>query len=98
MKSSRSTRILCWAHPQPVSEKSGFRRRSRSSTPRRQYSFYIEDSQLEGLERVKERDGVLESEQIRRAIDAWLEKKGVKKIERKRVRSRNAGRAAATNR
>ena len=46
--------------------------------PRRRYSFWIDDQQAEGLKVVKERDGVLESEQIRRALNDWLEKKGVK--------------------
>jgi hypothetical protein len=44
---------------------------------RKKYSFWIDDAQAEGLKMVKLRDGVLESEQIRRAISAWLEKKGV---------------------
>ena len=39
-------------------------------TPRKRYSFWIDDEQADGLKRVKERDGVLESEQIRRAITA----------------------------
>jgi hypothetical protein len=47
-------------------------------TSRRRYNFWIDDDQREGLREVKERDGVLESEQIRRAIKAWLEAKGVK--------------------
>ena len=54
-------------------------------TPRRRYSFWIDDQQYEGLKVVKERDGVLESEQIRRAINRWLEEKGVMKAERKRA-------------
>jgi hypothetical protein len=38
---------------------------------------------------VKERDGVLESEQIRRAINDWLEKKSVRgKRARKRASTR----------
>jgi hypothetical protein len=45
-------------------------------TPRRKYSFWIDDEQAGGLKRIKERDGVLESEQIRRAIDRWLHEKG----------------------
>jgi hypothetical protein len=53
--------------------------------PRRRYSFWIDDQQAEGLKVVKERDGVLESEQIRRAINRWLEEKGVMKAERKRT-------------
>ena len=58
-------------------------------TPRRKYSFYIDDKQAEGLKTVKERDGVLESEQIRRALDAWLELKGVMKAPRPRARTRS---------
>jgi hypothetical protein len=46
-------------------------------TAKRKYSFWITEEQLAGLKQVKERDGVLESEQIRRAIDAWLSAKGV---------------------
>ena len=58
-------------------------------TPRRRYSFWIDDEQAEGLKAVKERDGVLESEQIRRAINDWLEKKDVRCTpERKRAGTR----------
>jgi hypothetical protein len=56
---------------------------------RSRYNFWIDDEQREGLRQVKERDGVLESEQIRRAINDWLEKKGVTvKAERKRASTR----------
>lgn len=58
-------------------------------TPRKRYSFWIDDEQADGLKVVKERDGVLESEQIRRAINEWLEKKGVrKKTKRPRAATR----------
>ena len=57
-------------------------------TPRQRYGFWIDEEQRAGLQAVKARDGVLESEQIRRAIDDWLVKKGVKKTERKRPASR----------
>ena len=57
-------------------------------TPRKKYSFWIDDDQADGLKVVKDRDGVLESEQIRRAIDAWLEKKGVRKPDRTRASTR----------
>ena len=57
-------------------------------TPRTRYGFWIDEAQRAGLRFVKERDGVLESEQIRRAIDAWLKAKGVVKTERKRPASR----------
>ena len=57
-------------------------------SPKRKYSFWITDEQYDGLKIVKERDGVLESEQIRRAIDAWLMHKGIaKKSARPRVSS-----------
>lgn len=55
---------------------------------RKRYSFWIDAQQAEGLKSVKERDGVLESEQIRRAIDAWLKAKGVTKSDRKRAVTR----------
>ena len=38
----------------------------------------IDDELLDGLQAVKDRDGVPVSEQVRRAIHAWLEAKGVK--------------------
>jgi hypothetical protein len=43
------------------------------------YNFFIEEPQRDGLRLVKERDGISESEQIRRAIDVWLESRGVLK-------------------
>ena len=58
-------------------------------SPRKRYSFWIDDRQAEGLKQIKERDGVLESEQIRRAIDAWLKQKGVK-ADRKRAPTRKS--------
>jgi hypothetical protein len=49
----------------------------------------IDDDLAAGLKAVKERDGIGESEQARRALRAWLESKGVmKKAERKRVAAR----------
>jgi hypothetical protein len=60
----------------------------RRVTPRQRYGFWIGPEQREGLRVVKERDGVLESEQIRRAINDWLRKKGVLKSDRKRAGTR----------
>lgn len=57
-------------------------------TPRKRYTFWIDDEQDDALKVIKARDGVLESEQIRRAIDDWVKKKGVKKAERKRAVTR----------
>ncbi|HWW86866.1 MAG TPA: hypothetical protein VNZ26_24895 [Vicinamibacterales bacterium] len=45
---------------------------------RSRYNFWIDEELREGLREVRERDGVLESEQIRRAIRDWLDKKGIK--------------------
>jgi hypothetical protein len=44
---------------------------------RKLYSFWIDPAQAAGLKTLKDRDGVPESEQIRRAIYTWLKKKGV---------------------
>jgi len=45
--------------------------------PRNRYTFFIDDEQRAALSAIKERDGISESEQIRRAIRAWVEAKGV---------------------
>jgi len=67
-------------------------------TPRSRYNFWIDDEQRDGLRFVKERDGVLESEQIRRAINAWLETKGIKVKTAKPARAKRAGKAFGTTR
>ena len=55
-------------------------------TPRRVTTFRIDEELLEGMRNVEERDGVLVSEQVRRAIRAWLATKGVNvKAARKRA-------------
>ena len=48
-------------------------------TPRSRYTFFIDEDQRAALRVIKTRDGVPESEQIRRGIDHWLAKKGVRK-------------------
>ncbi len=40
------------------------------------YNVYLSAEQLEALHRIYDQDGVKVSEQIRRALDAWLIKKG----------------------
>ena len=60
----------------------------RPVAPKRRYGFWISEDLLAGLHFVKERDGVLESEQIRRALRAWLEQKGAIKAARPRARTR----------
>lgn len=44
---------------------------------RSKYNFWIDPELRAGLRTIRERDGVLESEQIRRAIKDWLVKKGL---------------------
>lgn len=47
-----------------------------SPRTRKLYSFWIDPAQAEALKRLKARDGVPESEQIRRAIDKWIAGQG----------------------
>ena len=56
--------------------------------PKKLYNFLIDPDLAAGLKAVKERDGISESEQIRRAIREALIKKGVMKADRKRVGAR----------
>jgi hypothetical protein len=46
-------------------------------------SFRIDATQARLLKQIKTRDGIPESEQIRRALDLWFEQKGVMKPKRK---------------
>src|SRR5262249_11122512 len=55
------------------------RRKTSPDVARKPYTFYLDADLQEGLRQVKERDGVSESEQIRRAIRLWLEEQGVNK-------------------
>jgi hypothetical protein len=57
-------------------------------TPRARYTFFIDEQQRDGLRAIKERDGIPESEQIRRAIDEWLERRGSSETDRKRAGTR----------
>lgn len=61
--------------------------------PRLITTFRIEEELLDGLREVYDRDGVTVPEQVRRAIRAWLDLKGIgaktaKKTERKRAATR----------
>ena len=57
-------------------------------TPRKRYSFWINDAQAEGLKVVKAADDISESEQIRQALNEWLENKGVTVKKTKAARKR----------
>ena len=52
------------------------------------FTFAIPPHLKAGLQAVKERDGLSEAEQIRRALAAWLDSRGVMKSERKRATPR----------
>ena len=47
-------------------------------TTRKITTFRIDEHLLDGLRIVTERDGITGPEQVRRAIQDWLDKKGVK--------------------
>jgi hypothetical protein len=58
--------------------------------PKVRYNFWLEIEKRDALRLIKDQQGIPESEQIRRAVDAWLESKGViKKADRKRVAPRS---------
>ena len=59
-------------------------------TTKQQTAFRLEAEIRDGLQAVKERDGIPLSEQVRRALRAWLQEKGVSvtKTERKRAANR----------
>jgi hypothetical protein len=44
---------------------------------KKQTAFRIDPEIMAALQEVKERDGIPLSEQVRRALTAWLEQKGV---------------------
>ena len=44
---------------------------------RRMHSFYLDPELSEGLRAIKDRDGIPDSEQVRRAVRVWLETKGL---------------------
>jgi hypothetical protein len=55
---------------------------------RKLFTFPIDAELLEGLRRVKDRDGIGISEQVRRAIRSWLKRTGVIKTQRKQTAAR----------
>lgn len=59
-------------------------------SPRKRYSFWINDVQAAGLKKIKKSRDISESEQIRQALTDWLEKHRVTatRTERKRAGTR----------
>jgi dsRNA-specific ribonuclease len=49
---------------------------SSAMTPRFRYTFFIDPEVRAALAAIKARDGIPESEQIRRAINRWIEERG----------------------
>jgi hypothetical protein len=45
---------------------------------KRLFNLVIHPAMKDAIETIKERDGISESEQVRRAIAAWIESKGIK--------------------
>ena len=60
-------------------------------SPRKRYTFFIDDEIAVGLKALKERDGISESEAVRRAIAEFLATRRIivgTKAERKRAPTR----------
>ena len=51
-------------------------------------TFRIDDDLLKAMQQLQERDGMPQSEQIRRALRPWLEEKGVLKTAKRRAQTR----------
>lgn len=47
-------------------------------SPKKLYSFKIDPELADALKRVKERDHIGESEQIRQGLKLWFQKRGIK--------------------
>ncbi len=69
-----------------------FIHRATLMTPKRRYTFWINVAEAEGLRRVKDAEGIAESEQIRQAIRDYLRQKGVTRRKADRPRARKARR------
>jgi hypothetical protein len=63
-----------------------------TSMPRTRYTLFLEDYQREALKLVKAKDGIPESEQIRRAIDEWHARRAIRKKTAKPARRKRADR------
>jgi metal-responsive CopG/Arc/MetJ family transcriptional regulator len=47
-------------------------------SPRKMISFELDHDLIDGLKEIQERDGINASEQMRRAIRAWIEERGIR--------------------
>ena len=62
-------------------------------SPKELTAFRVEPEIMEGLRKVKDRDGVPMSVQVHRALEAWLRSKGIQT--KKAVAARKASRRKA---
>jgi hypothetical protein len=53
---------------------------------RSRYNFFLDEDQKAALNQIRERDGITQSEQIRRAIRQWIDDHGVTETKTKRKR------------
>jgi metal-responsive CopG/Arc/MetJ family transcriptional regulator len=60
----------------------------RTPAARERYTLYLDPDLREAVRRIKERDGISESEQIRRAVRAWVEERVGLKQPRSRAATR----------
>ena len=61
-------------------------------TPKRPTNFRIDSELMDGLESLRDKEGIPVSEQVRRAIRKWLESKGVTvKSPKRRAETRRKG-------
>jgi hypothetical protein len=68
------------------------------SPRRRIFTFAIDDDLAAGMKALKDRDGIAESEQARRAIRAFLMERGITLGEETIARKKTAARRADTRR
>ena len=67
-------------------------------TPRKRYSFFIDEELEVGLKTLKRRDGMPEAEAVRRAVAEFLKRKGIKtqKVGHKQAVTRKRGPATSS--
>ena len=57
-------------------------------SPRSRYTLFLDDHQREALKTIKANDEISESDQIRRALDEWHARRGIRQTAKRRVQSR----------
>ena len=57
-------------------------------SPRSRYTLFLDDHQREALKTIKASDGISESDQIRRALDEWHARRGIRNTAKRGARTR----------